>query len=163
MTATNSIPGRFQPARSTLPALRGLSVRRTLRSSPAAPKLVKTAKDDPISIAMLEVEAGAIELVDLSETELAALAAESKMATEEAEILEALRSRVTEKIPAGASAAGKPGAVTKAKVKAGAKAAAGSDDKGDEKGDEKGDDKNDDKNDDEKAATKAAGGKDADG
>ena len=69
-----------------------------------APKLVKTAKDDPISIAMLEVEAGAIELVDLSETELAALAAESKMATEEAEILEALRSRVTEKIPASASA-----------------------------------------------------------
>lgn len=59
-----------------------------------APKLVKTDEEDPITIAMLEVEADAIELVDLSEAELAALEQETQMASEEAEILEALRSRV---------------------------------------------------------------------
>ena len=61
-----------------------------------APKLVKTDEDDPINIAMLEVEADAIELVDLSEQELAALQEQTQMASEEAEILEALRSRVGE-------------------------------------------------------------------
>ncbi len=60
-----------------------------------SPKLVKTEETDPINIAMMEVEADAIELVDLSDEELKALEAETKMASEEAEILEALRSRVT--------------------------------------------------------------------
>ena len=67
-----------------------------------APKLVETDESNPINIAMLEVEEGAIELVDLSEQELAALEAESQMASEEAEILEALRTRVA---PAGSEAA----------------------------------------------------------
>jgi DNA-directed RNA polymerase subunit K/omega len=61
-----------------------------------APRLVETDEINPINIAMCEVEAGAIELVDLSDKELAALEAESQMASEEAEILEALRSRVTQ-------------------------------------------------------------------
>ena len=87
-----------------------------------APKLVKTDEDDPINVAMLEVEAGAIELVDLSEDELAALAAESKMATEEAEILEALRSRVTEPATEAAGESAAPGLVTEAEVKAAIKA-----------------------------------------
>lgn len=60
-----------------------------------APKLVETSETNPINIAMAEVEEGAIELVDLSDSELAALEAESQIATEEAEILEALRSRVS--------------------------------------------------------------------
>ncbi len=60
-----------------------------------SPQLVELDDDDPINIAMAEVEAGAIELVDLSDQELAALEAESQMASEEAEILEALRSRVS--------------------------------------------------------------------
>jgi DNA-directed RNA polymerase subunit K/omega len=60
-----------------------------------SPKLVETDEDDPIKIAMLEVEQEAIELVDLSDEELKALEAESQMASEEAEILEALRSRVS--------------------------------------------------------------------
>ena len=70
-----------------------------------SPKLVKTDEDDPINIAMMEVAAGAIELVDLSEQEIAALEAESKMATEEAEILEALRTRVGDAAPAAAEPA----------------------------------------------------------
>ena len=71
-----------------------------------APKLVKTDEDDPINIAMLEVEAEAIELVDLSEEELAALQEQTQMASEEAEILEALRSRVGDSVaPAAASVA----------------------------------------------------------
>jgi DNA-directed RNA polymerase subunit K/omega len=69
-----------------------------------APKLVKTDEDDPINIAMLEVEAEAIELVDLSEAELAALQAQTAMASEEAEILEALRSRVGESMSSASSA-----------------------------------------------------------
>lgn len=60
-----------------------------------APPLVETIERNPINIAMLEVEQDAIELVDLSVEELAALEAESQMASEEAEILEALRSRVS--------------------------------------------------------------------
>jgi len=60
-----------------------------------APKLVETDEINPINIAMAEVEEGAIELVDLSDSELAALEAESQIATEEAEILEALRTRVS--------------------------------------------------------------------
>ena len=70
-----------------------------------SPRLVELDDDDPINIAMAEVEAGAIELVDLSDQELAALEAESQMASEEAEILEALRSRVS----SGASASGDSG------------------------------------------------------
>lgn len=74
-----------------------------------APKLIATDEENPIRIAMLEVEQDAIELVDLSDEELAALEAESAMATEEAEILEALRSRVSsvsgEATPAEAAAA----------------------------------------------------------
>lgn len=61
-----------------------------------APPLIKTQETNPINIAMREVEEECIELVDLSVEELAALEAESKIATEEAEILEALRSRVTQ-------------------------------------------------------------------
>ncbi|MCB9898321.1 MAG: DNA-directed RNA polymerase subunit omega [Planctomycetes bacterium] len=70
------------------------------------PRLVMTEEDDPIKIAMLEVEQGAIELVDLSDEELKALEAESQMASEEAEILEALRSRVTNVSSGGFSAGG---------------------------------------------------------
>jgi len=68
-----------------------------------APRLVETDEINPINIAMREVEAGAIELVDLSDKELAALEAESQMASEEAEILEALRSRVAHVAGGGAS------------------------------------------------------------
>lgn len=57
--------------------------------------LVDIDDDNPINIAMREIEEDAIELVDLSEEEIKALEAESQMATEEAEILEALRTRVT--------------------------------------------------------------------
>jgi len=57
--------------------------------------LVDIDDDNPINIAMREVEEDAIELVDLSEEEIKALEAESQMANEEAEILEALRTRVT--------------------------------------------------------------------
>ena len=72
-----------------------------------APPLVEIDGTNPIDIAMAEVEADAIELVDLSEEELAALEAESQMATEEAEILEALRTRVTESAGVTAEAAPK--------------------------------------------------------
>ncbi len=78
-----------------------------------APRLIKTDEDDPINIAMLEVEANAIELVDLSEAELAALQKETKMATEEAEILEALRSRVGDGGPADGAAPVEPAAAAK--------------------------------------------------
>ena len=72
--------------------------------------LVEIDDDNPVNIAMREVEEDAIELVDLSEEELAALEAESAMASEEAEILEALRTRVTgndapEAAPAAAAGA----------------------------------------------------------
>ena len=84
-----------------------------------SPRLVETDETDPIRIAMLEVGEDAIELVDLSDEELAALEAESKIATEEAEILEALRSRVTPSAPAGAeSGAEAAGTATPAAPKA---------------------------------------------
>ncbi len=70
-------------------------------------------ESNPINIAMKEVEEGAIELVDLSVEELAALEAETQMATEEAEILEALRSRVSD-------SAATPAAPAKAAPKAAA-------------------------------------------
>ncbi len=75
-----------------------------------SPKLIETDELDPINIAMLEVEAKAIELVDLSDEEVKQLEVESQMASEEAELLEALRSRVTRAaLPAGAApAAGAP-------------------------------------------------------
>ncbi len=80
-----------------------------------APKLVEINDTNPINIAMAEVEAGAIELVDLSDQELKALEAQSQIATEEAEILEALRTRVntgaseaSEAAAAAAPAAAKP-------------------------------------------------------
>ncbi|HTE05956.1 MAG TPA: DNA-directed RNA polymerase subunit omega [Planctomycetota bacterium] len=60
-----------------------------------APKLVETRELNPINIALLEIEADAIELVDLSEDELKQLQVESQMASDEAELLEALRSRMT--------------------------------------------------------------------
>ena len=60
-----------------------------------SPKLVDTRETNPIRIAMLEVEADAIDLVDLSEEEIANLEAQNQMATDEAELLEALRSRMT--------------------------------------------------------------------
>jgi len=60
-----------------------------------SPPLIEVDATNPIDIAMAEIDADAIELVDLSEEEIKALEAETKMASEEAEILEALRSRVT--------------------------------------------------------------------
>ena len=85
-----------------------------------APPLVETDDTNPINIAMQEVEEGAIELVDLSEEELAALEAETQMASEEAEILEALRSRVSSDAPAATA--------SKAATKAEADASDGDDD-----------------------------------
>ena len=63
-------------------------------------KLVDTKETNPIRIAMLEVEADAIDLVDLTEAELAQLEAQTQMATDEAELLEALRSRMTRSLTA---------------------------------------------------------------
>jgi len=60
-----------------------------------APKLVQTKETNPINIALLEVEAGAIDLVDLSVEEIAQLEAQTQMASDEAELLEALRTRMT--------------------------------------------------------------------
>jgi DNA-directed RNA polymerase subunit K/omega len=60
-----------------------------------SPKLIQTNETNPINIAMLEVEADAIELVDLSVQELAQLEAQSQMASDEAELLEALRTRMS--------------------------------------------------------------------
>jgi DNA-directed RNA polymerase subunit K/omega len=65
-----------------------------------APKLVDTKEINPIRIAMLEVEADAIDLVDLTDAELAQLEAQTQMATDEAELLEALRSRMTRTLAA---------------------------------------------------------------
>jgi hypothetical protein len=58
-------------------------------------KVVETRETNPINIALLEVEADAIELVDLSEDELKQIQVQSQMANDEAELLEALRSRMT--------------------------------------------------------------------
>jgi DNA-directed RNA polymerase subunit K/omega len=63
-----------------------------------SPKLIETRETNPINIAMLEVEADAIELVDLSEQELAQLAAQREMASDEAELLEALRTRMSQNL-----------------------------------------------------------------
>ena len=63
-------------------------------------KLVDTKETNPIRIAMLEVEADAIDLVDLTDAELAQLEAQTQMATDEAELLEALRSRMTRSLAA---------------------------------------------------------------
>jgi DNA-directed RNA polymerase subunit K/omega len=60
-----------------------------------APKLVQTKEINPINIALLEIEAGAIDLVDLSDEEIAQLEAQTQMASDEAELLEALRTRMT--------------------------------------------------------------------
>ena len=60
-----------------------------------SPKLVQTKETNPINIALLEVEAGAIDLVDLSVEEIAQLEAQTQMASDEAELLEALRTRMT--------------------------------------------------------------------
>jgi DNA-directed RNA polymerase subunit K/omega len=70
-----------------------------------SPKLVDTKETNPIRIAMLEVEADAIELVNLTEEELAQLEAQTQMATDEAELLEALRSRMTRNLAAPAEPA----------------------------------------------------------
>ena len=59
-----------------------------------SPKLVDTKETNPIRIAMLEVEADAIELVNLTEEELAQLEAQTQMATDEAELLEALEAEL---------------------------------------------------------------------
>lgn len=75
-----------------------------------APKLVQTDLEDPIDIALLEIEEDAIELVDLSDEELASLEAQSQMATEEAELLEALRSRVSRGASEAAASAPAPAA-----------------------------------------------------
>lgn len=60
-----------------------------------APKLVDTRETDPIRIAVAEVEAGVIDLVDLTPEELNQLQSQTQQAHEEAELLEALRARVT--------------------------------------------------------------------
>jgi len=60
-----------------------------------APKLVATRETDPIRIAVAEVEAGVIDLVDLTAEELNQLQSQTRQAHEEAELLEALRARVT--------------------------------------------------------------------
>jgi DNA-directed RNA polymerase subunit K/omega len=60
-----------------------------------APKLIETKETNPIDIAMMEVEQDAIELVDLSEAELEQLKEQSQMASDEAELLEALRTRMS--------------------------------------------------------------------
>jgi DNA-directed RNA polymerase subunit K/omega len=73
-----------------------------------SPKLVDTKETNPIRIAMLEVEADAIDLVDLTDEELAQLEQQTQMATDEAELLEALRSRMTRNLAAPAEPA--PGA-----------------------------------------------------
>lgn len=65
-----------------------------------APKLVETKEINPIRIAMLEIEADAIELVDLSEEEIKALEAQQQMASDEAELLEALRTRMARTLTA---------------------------------------------------------------
>ncbi len=83
-----------------------------------APKLVKTDLEDPIDIALLEIEEDAIELVDLSDEELASLEAQSQMATEEAELLEALRSRVTRGATPAAAAPAAPASPAPAVVAA---------------------------------------------
>lgn len=83
--------------------------------------LIETEETNPINIAMREVEEEAIELVDLSEEELKVLEAESQMASEEAEILEALRTRVTTD-GKPAKPAAKPKPVAKPKVEAEPKA-----------------------------------------
>ena len=71
-----------------------------------APKLVETKEINPINIAMLEIEADAIELVDLSEDEIKALEAQSQMASDEAELLEALRTRMTRNLTTTADTGG---------------------------------------------------------
>jgi DNA-directed RNA polymerase subunit K/omega len=77
-----------------------------------APKLIQTTETNPINIAMMEIEADAIELVDLSEEELKQLEAQSRMASDEAELLEALRTRMSANLgsappePAAAQEAG---------------------------------------------------------
>ena len=70
-----------------------------------APRLVETDEEDPIDIAMLEIEAGAIELVDLSEEEMEQLEAASQSASEEAELLEALRNRMIQGVETPTEAA----------------------------------------------------------
>lgn len=101
-----------------------------------APRLVDTKDTNPINIAMLEVEQGAIELVDLSEEELAALEVESQMASEEAEILEALRSRVSAPLSSSLGADdeedGAPRGGSSSIVRGGSAAAGGEDEDDDE-------------------------------
>lgn len=70
-----------------------------------APSLVETDEEDPIDIALLEIEADAIELVDLSEKEMEQLEAASQSASEEAELLEALRNRMIQGVVSPAEAA----------------------------------------------------------
>jgi DNA-directed RNA polymerase subunit K/omega len=72
-----------------------------------APKLVETKEINPINIAMLEIEQDAIELVDLSEEEIAQMEAQSQMASDEAELLEALRTRMTRSVGETESAGSK--------------------------------------------------------
>ena len=71
-----------------------------------SPKLVDTKETNPIRIAMLEVEADAIDLVDLTDEELAHLEAQTQLATDEAELLEALRTRMTRNLTTTADTGG---------------------------------------------------------
>jgi DNA-directed RNA polymerase subunit K/omega len=87
MTLSDKVGGLFR--------LSVLLQKRVQELVAGAPKLVETREINPINIALLEIEADAIELVDLSEEELKQLQVESQMASDEAELLEALRSRMT--------------------------------------------------------------------
>jgi DNA-directed RNA polymerase subunit K/omega len=87
MTLSDKVGGLFR--------LSVLLQKRVQELVAGSPKLVDTREINPINIALLEIEADAIELVDLSEDELKQLQVESQMASDEAELLEALRSRMT--------------------------------------------------------------------
>ncbi len=87
MTLSDKVGGLFR--------LSVLLQKRVQELVAGSPKLVDTREINPINIALLEIEADAIELVDLSEEELKQLQVESQMANDEAELLEALRSRMT--------------------------------------------------------------------
>ena len=92
MTLADKVGGLFR--------LTVLLQKRVAELVAGAPKLVDTKEINPIRIAMLEVEADAIDLVDLTDAELAQLEAQTQMATDEAELLEALRSRMTRTLAA---------------------------------------------------------------
>ena len=104
-----------------------------------APKLIETKETNPINIAMMEIEEDAIELVDLSEAELEQLKEQSQMASDEAELLEALRTRMSSTLasqPADAAAATPPPPAEAKKEKAEEKTEAKAEKKAEKKAEE---------------------------